>query len=203
MKFRAYFAAAAAALVVAAVPAAAQQFSESYEFLEAVRKADGSKVNTFLENKGLRIVNAKDRSSGEGALHIVTKRRDRTYLIVLLGQSDINPNLQDRAGETPLLSAVGAGWEEGVSRLLKARANINLANSGGETPLIRAVLLHNEPIVRQLLEAGANPDLADYRGGMSARDYAKRETRYAQIAKLIDEAPKGGKKASGAAGPRL
>lgn len=203
MLFRVSFASAAAALLATAVPAAAQQFSDSYEFLEAVRKSDGGKVNTFLENKALRIVNAKDRNNGEGALHIVTKRRDQTYLIVLLAQNDINPNLQDRAGDTPLLSAVAAGWSEGVSRLLKARANINLANAGGETPLIRAVLLHDETIARQLLEAGANPDIADYRAGMSAREYAKRESRYPQIAKLLDEVPKGGKKAGAAAGPRL
>lgn len=203
MMFRAFLAAATAALVVSAVPASAQQFSDSYEFLEAVRKADGTKVNTFLEDKSRRIVNSKDRSTGEGALHIAAKRRDLTYLTVFLGQPDVNVNLQDRGGDTPLLTAVGAGWEEGVSRMIKARANINIANAGGETPLIRAVLLHNDALVRQLLDAGADPDKADYRAGMTARDYAHRETRFPAIAKLVDEVPKGGKKASGATGPRL
>jgi hypothetical protein len=39
--------------------------------------ADGTKVNKFLEDKSLRIVNTKDRGTGEGALHIVVKRTDR------------------------------------------------------------------------------------------------------------------------------
>lgn len=196
-------AAAAAALLLTAAPAAAQQFSDSYEFLEAVRKADGGKVNTFLQDKGLRILNTKDRTSGEGALHIIAKRRDLTYLRVFLAQADINPNLQDRDGNTPLLLAIESGWEEGTTRLIAAGANVNLANNGGETPLIRAVLMHNEPIVRTLIEAGANPDKADFGGGMSARDYAERESRWPAIAKLLRDAPKGGKQAAGVAGPRL
>jgi ankyrin repeat protein len=195
--------AAVAALALAATPAAAQQFSDSYEFLEAVRKVDGTKVNRFLEDKSLRIVNSKDRNTGEAALHIVAKRRDITYLRVLMNQPDINPNIQDRAGETPLLVAVSANWEDGVSRLARGGANVNLANARGETPLIRAVLLHNDRLVRMLLDAGADPDRADFQAGMSARDYARRESRYPVIAKLLDEAPKGGKRANAAAGPKL
>ena len=65
MKVRVFRVVAMAALVLAATPAAAQHFSDSYEFLEAVRKADGNKVNTFLQDKTLRIVNTKDRNTGE------------------------------------------------------------------------------------------------------------------------------------------
>jgi uncharacterized protein len=203
MKFRAYRLAAAAALALAASPAAAQQVSESYEFIKAVREADGNKLNKFLEDKTLRIINSKDRTSGEGALHIVAERKDSLYLRVLLAQSEINVNLTDRRGNTPLLVAVQANWEEGVTRLIRARANVNLANAGGETPLISAVLQHNEPIVRALLEAGADPDKADFGGGLTARDYAARESRYPAIAKLLKDAPKGGKRAGAVAGPRL
>lgn len=203
MVFRAYSLAAAAALVVSAVPAAAQQFSDSYEFLEAVRKGDGGKVNNFLEDRSLRIVNSKDRTTGEAALHIVAKRRDMTYLIVLSAQPDVNLNIQDRAGDTPLLAAVAANWEEGVARLIRVKAGVNIANAGGETPLIRAVLMHNEPMVRMLLDAGANPDKADFRGGLTARDYAKRESRWPRILQLIEAAPKGGKPSGAASGPRL
>lgn len=203
MVFRAYRLAAAAALVLSAMPATAQQFSDSYQFLEAVRKADGAKVNSYLEDKSKRAVNWKDSGTGETALHIVAKRRDMPYLVVLSAQPDVNLNLQDKQGETPLMAAVGANWEEGVARLLKVRANVDIPNSGGETPLIRAVLMHNEPIVRMLLDAGANPDVADYRGGLSARDYAERESRWPRIAALIEATPKGGKNAGTAAGPRL
>lgn len=197
-------AAGAALLMLAAVPASAQQFSDSYNFLQAIRETDGAKVNKYLEDKSLRIVNSKDRNTGEGALHIVVKRNDSVYLRVLLQQDDINPNLQDGRGNTPMLIAAERGWDEGVGILVKYGANVNTANSSGETPLIRAVQVHDINVVRVLLDAGANPDRTDNVTGKSARDYAKDETRYPQIAKLLAEAPKGGKSGGlGAAGPKL
>lgn len=202
MGFRVFRVAAVAALALTAVPAAAQQFSDSYEFLEAVRKADGAKVNKFLLDRSLRIVNAKDRSSGEGALHIVARRSDALYLRALLQADDVNPNLQDGRGNSALMIAVGQNWGEGVGILIRYRANVNLANSAGETPLIRAVQMHNADIVRQLLDAKADPDRADYGSGKSARDYAREGTRWPAIAKMLADAPKGGQKATGA-GPKL
>jgi ankyrin repeat protein len=201
MKVRVFRVMAMAALVLAATPAAAQHFSDGYQFLEAVRKADGNKVNTYLQDKTLRIVNTKDRNTGEGALHIVVKRSDPTYLTVLINQPDVNVNIQDRDGNTPLLIAAERGWEPGVTALLAKKANVNLANSGGVTPLIRAVQVHDIEIVRALLDAGADPDKADFGGGLSARDYARQEARYPTIAKLLADAPK--VKTRAVAGPKL
>jgi len=198
-------AAGAALLMLAAAPASAQQFSDSYNFLNAIRETDGTKVNKYLENKSLRIVNAKDRNTGEGALHIVVKRSDAVYLRVLLQQDDINANLQDGRGNTALLIAAERGWDEGVQILIKYGANVNLANMSGETPLIRAVQVHDINVVRELLDAGANPDRTDNVTGKSARDYARDEARYPQILKLLTDAPKGGKASGSAAsaGPKL
>lgn len=201
MKVRVFRAAAAAALVLAATPAAAQHFSDSYEFLEAIRKADGTKVNTFLQDKTSRLINTKDRNTGEGALHIVVKRSDPTYLSVLINQPDINVNLQDREGNTPLLIAAERGWGPGVTALLAKKANANLANAAGVTPLIRAVQVHDQDIVRALLDAGADPDKADFGSGLSARDYARQEARYPAITKLLTDAPK--VKTRAVAGPKL
>lgn len=205
MMVRVMGAAGAALLMLAAAPASAQQFSDSYNFLQAIRETDGAKVNKYLEDKTLRIVNTKDRQTGEGALHIIVKRNDSTYLRVLLQQDDINANLQDGRGNTPLLIAAERGWDEGVSILIKYGANVNMANSSGETPLIRAVQVHDINVVRTLLDAGANPDRTDNVTGKSARDYARDETRYPQIAKLLADAPKGSKGggAAGPAGPKL
>ena len=202
MGFRAFRVAAVAAIALTVVPAAAQQFSDGYEFLKAIRDADGSKVNKFLLDRSLRIVNTKDRGSGEGALHIVARRSDALYLRALLQADDVNPNLQDGRGNTALMVAVEQNWGEGVGILIRYRANVNLANSAGETPLIRAVQMHNIDIVRQLLDAKADPDRADYGSGKSARDYAREATRWPAIAKLLADAPKGGQKAAGA-GPKL
>ena len=201
MGFRAFRVAAVAAIALTVVPAAAQQFSDGYEFLKAIRDSDGNKVNKFLLDRSLRIVNTKDRGSGEGALHIVARRSDALYLRALLQADDVNPTRQDGRGNTALMVAVGQNWAEGVGILIRYRANVNLANSAGETPLIRAVQMHNIDIVRQLLDAKADPDRADYGSGKSARDYAREGTRWPAIAKLLADAPRGGKTAG--AGPKL
>lgn len=201
MSFRAFRAgAAAAALVLAAPPAFAQQFSESYQFLEAVRKADGNKVTEMLNKPGTSIVNTKDRESGETALHIVTRRGDAAYMRFLL-QRDASPNLQDGAGNTPMMVAANAGFVDGIKVLVRYKANVNQGNSSGETPLIRAVQLRNAEMVRVLLAAGADPDRPDALAGMSARDYARTDTRSPTIAKLLADAPKVNR--SAVSGPRL
>lgn len=177
----------AAALLALALPVAAQQFSESYNFLKAVREQDGNKVTEFLNQPGQTIVNAKD-DKGEAAIHIVTKRRDRVYLNFVLARGG-NVNLQDGGGNTALMLAVEASWPEGVGLLLSKRAAINLGNSGGETPLMRAVQRRDGDMVRTLLDAKADPDQRDRLTGMSARDYAARDTRSPAIAQLLKDAP--------------
>lgn len=194
-------AASAAALLALGTPAAhAQQFSESYQFLDAVRKGDGAKVTSMLNEPGQRLINSKDRTTGEGALHIVTKRADAGYLRFLL-QHDANPNIADADGNTPLMLAVTLGFTDGVDVLIRYHADLDAANSRGETPLIRAVQMRNLELVRALLAAGADPDKSDVIAGMSARDYAAADTRSPQIAKLLGEAKKVDHK--GVSGPRL
>lgn len=202
MIFRAFAAAIAGALLVLATPAFAQRFSDSYQFLEAIRNSDGNKVNEILANKSLRIINTRDRDTGDGAIHIVTRRKDSLYLRVLLQQEDINVDLQDRDGDTALILAAELNWDDGVTILLRYQANVNLANSSGETPLIRAVQRRNTGMAATLLAAGADPDKADVLAGMSARDYARQDTRApASLAKLLADAPKVQRKAN-VAGPR-
>ncbi|HTG39850.1 ankyrin repeat domain-containing protein [Sphingomonas sp.] len=182
------------------MPASAQQFSESYKFLEAIRKEDGTKVNEILGAPGQTIINTRDRVNGEGALHIVTKRNDPVYLRFLL-QKGANPNIGDSRGETPMLMAVASGFGEGIDILIRYKADVDAANSAGETPLIRAVQMRRFEMVRQLLKAGANPDKTDIVAGMSARDYAKRDARSPAIAKLLADAP--AKSARRSTGPVL
>lgn len=179
----------------------AQQFSESYKFLEAIRKAEGNTVNEILNKPGQSIVNARDRSTGDSALHIVTRRSDATYMRFLL-QKGANPNLQDARGNTPMMLAVEQSFGDGVDILKNYKANVNLANSSGETPLIRAVQMRNYELVRILLAAGADPDQSDFAAGMSARAYAARDSRSPAITKALADAPKRGARGN-AAGPVL
>ncbi len=178
----------AAALLSVALPAGAQRFSESYNFLKAVREQDGTKVTEFLNAPGQTIVNAKD-DKGDAAIHIITKRRDMTYLRFVLARGG-NVNLQDGAGNTPLMLAVDAAWPEGIREILNRKANVNLANNGGETPLMRAVQRRDGELVQLLLTSGADPDMVDRLAGMSARDYAARDTRAPAIAEALKNAPR-------------
>jgi ankyrin repeat protein len=160
---------AAAALLGVAVPAAAQ-FSQGYKFLEAIRKKDGNTVQEMLDVPGTTIVNARDVTSGETALHIVVARRDLTW-ITFLAAKGANVNARNGRGVTPLQLAVGMGFTEGVELLLEKGARVDEPDAAGETPLISAVHRRDTGLMRLLLKAGANPDRAD-NSGRTAREYA-------------------------------
>lgn len=186
-------------LLLAATPAAAQ-FSESYNFLKAVKDKDAAKAKTALDVPGSTIVNAREGDTGDTALHIVIRRSDLPWLGFLL-QGGADANLRDRAGNTPLLLATVNNFSEGVRVLLLVNARVDLKNNSGETPLIKAVQARNVTVAKMLLDAGADPDIPDNAAGYSARDYAKQDTRGGQIAKLLADAPK--RKAKPVQGPQL
>ena len=168
------------------IPAAAQaQFSDAYKFLKAVKDKDGQKVTDMIQKPGSTVINSRDVTSGETALHFVIARRDGTWLNFLLAKG-ANPNLTDNAGDTPLLEAVEARFEEGVRTLIAHGAQLDKANDSGETPLIRAVQLRDVGLTRLLVTNGANADKRDNIAGMSARDYAKRDDRSGRILALLE-----------------
>lgn len=183
-------------LVLPVLPAAAQSGeggggigSTGYRFLTAIRAGNGDDVLTLLNGVGATtLVNTRDPSSGETALHIVVKRSDATYVRFLL-QRGADANSRDDRGNTPLLLAVTQGDEGIASVLIDGNANVNLANQSGETPLIRAVQARDLGMVRLLLQRRADPDQRDVGAGLSARDYATRDPRAAVIAAAIAEVP--------------
>jgi len=180
----------AVASIAIAVPATAQiGGSEGYKMLEAVRKSDGDALTKMLSKPGATVVNYRDPTTGEGAIHIVVRRSDSTYLRFLLAH-DADPNLRDGKGTTPLMLAVESSFEGAIPVLVKAGASVDLANSSGETPLIRAVQNHNLELVRELLAEGADPDKTDVIAGRSARDYARLDGRAPDIAKVLSAIPK-------------
>jgi ankyrin repeat protein len=190
--------AAALALAIAAAPAAAQHYSDGYSFIKAVKERDATKATELVSQPGTTVVNARDRDSGEGALHILVRGRDFDWVSFLLGKR-ANPNIQNSRGETPLSVAAQIGWLEGADLLLRHGAMADLANGRGETPLIMAVHSRDIAMVRLLLSRGANPRKTDNAAGYSAIDYAKQDNRTQAILKLLEaQAP-----AAPAAGPRL
>lgn len=186
-----------ALLALAALsPTVAQaQFSDNYNFLKAVKDKDGQKVTDLIQKPGSTVINSRDVTSGENALHIVVARRDATWLSFLLAKG-ANPNLTDNDGNTPLMDAVQGRFEEGVRTLLTYKAQVDKVNNSGETPLVRAVQLRDVSLVRLLVAQGANPDRRDAIAGMSARDYANRDGRTPGLVEALaaakaSSAPKG------------
>jgi len=173
-------------LFMVAIPAQAQ-FSESYNYLKAVRERDGGKVAELLDKPGSTIVDARDIKTGETGLHIVIERRDAVWLRFLL-QKGANPNIATKEGLTPLMQATNLRFVEAAEILLGKRAEVNRANRSGETPLIRAVQLGDINMVRLLLENGADPDRVDSLSGQSARDYASVDRRKAPLLAEIEKA---------------
>ena len=173
----------AAVLAIVAVPAFGQ-FSESFNFLKAVRERDGGKVTEIVSDPSSTAVNARDRSSGEGALHILARGRDAGWLNFLLANR-ARPDLQDNQGNTPLMVAAQIGWTEGAEALLARRANVNLPNNRGETPLILAVQRRDAAMVRLLMSRGADPNRSDV-AGYSALDYARQDRRAAAIVRELE-----------------
>ena len=177
--------AAAAALALALTsPVAAQSYSDGYNFIKAVKDRDGNKVTELLSHPGTTVVNARD-SSGDTALHIVTRNHDGTWLAFLLGKG-AKPDVENGKGETPLGLTAQLSWTEGAEILLSHGAGVDLPNSRGETPLIVAVENHSVPMVRLLLANGANPNKTDHVAGYSALDYARQNSHDQAIARMLE-----------------
>jgi uncharacterized protein len=170
-RWRIAWTAAAIAGGLALVAPAQAQYSTGYKFLEAVKKKDGQEVTDMLAAPGSTVVNTKDVSNGETAMHIVVARRDVTWLRFLAAKG-ANVNARNNKGETPLQLASNLGFVEGVEALLELGAKVDEPNSTGETPLIAATHRRDAAMARALLKAGANPRRND-NSGRSATDYAE------------------------------
>ncbi len=172
-------------LALASAPAVAQfTGSDGEAFIAAMKEGDSGKAVALVEKSGSTVVNYRS-SEGTSGLHIALRRRTSNWVGYLLSH-EADANLPDKNGDTPLIIATRLGYSEGVARLLMARALVDKPNKLGETPLIIAAQGRHAGIVKMLLEAGADPDKADHAAGYSARDYAKRDTRSADLLRLMD-----------------
>lgn len=178
---------AVALIVSCAAPVVAQNFSDGFNFLKGVRSRDGAAVETLLSNPSSTVINSRDPSTGEGALHILARGRDLTWLNYMLGRG-ARPDTQTNDGSTALIIAAQIGWREGAEALLTRGANPNLGNRRGETPLILSVQRRDLPMVRILLANRADPNQTDNSSGSSAIDYARQDARAATILRELETA---------------
>lgn len=176
------------ALAAAAMPALSQNvsYSDSYSFLKGVRERDGTAVTALVTRPNSNVINAREAGSGEGALHILVRGRDLSWLSFMLARG-ARPDLQSSNGTTPLNLAAQLGWSEGADLLLGRGANPNLGNSRGETPLIFAVQRRDVAMVRLLLARRANPNQTDNVAGYSALDYARQDRRGVAVLRMLEQ----------------
>lgn len=179
------------------------QMSDGFNFLKAVRGRDGTEATKLLSEPGSTVINSRDQSTDETALHIVVQRRDELWIRFLL-ERGANPNLANKNKVTPLALAASLGFVEGVELLIKKGARVDVPNAAGETPLISAVHRRDLALVRLLIKHGANLERQD-NSGRSARDYAMLMGSSAGVMAAIEsaEAEKKGAGPQGSFGPTL
>nr|WP_276591695.1 ankyrin repeat domain-containing protein [Sphingomicrobium nitratireducens] len=171
--------------MLAVVPAQGQSGPEGEKFIAAVREFNGAVAVPMLQAPGSRIANYKGHD-GETGLHIATRAKKVAWIEAMLIH-DADPDILDKDGETALHIAIRNDHLEAVDRLLAFDADPNLGNRWGETPAILAVQLRRPDILESLLEEGADPDKVDHAGGMSARQYAARDTRNPELLAIIEK----------------
>jgi ankyrin repeat protein len=170
------------------------QFSDSYNFLKAVRDGDGDEATKYLNKPGAPVLNTRDPGTGETALHISVRTHADNWVGFLLNKG-ANPDIKDRNGNTPLHVAALVGDPTSLTYLLGMKARVNATNNSGETPLILAVHRKDIDAVRLLVDAGADPKIQDTIAGKSAIDYAKQDPRLAPILKVLEDSKAPPKKA--------
>jgi ankyrin repeat protein len=174
----------AATLLTVSAPAFAQRSVDSFDFVSAVEKGDGSKAAQLL-NDHPTIIDSRD-GKGDTALIMAINRNDPDWTGFLLNKG-ADPNLPStRSGDTPLMAAARIGFEDAAAWLLSLGAKVDGTNKLGETPLIVAVQLRQVAMIKFLLNHGADPDKVDAAQGFSARQYAERDNRNRQILQLIE-----------------
>lgn len=126
-------------------------------------------------------------ATGETALKIAASqpwggdevKAGRTALIKYLLEAGANPDIQDKGGQTALISAALADNEIAVEWLLAAGANPNLQSLSGATALGEACNGGTaDSIVSLLLAAGADVNLADNEGKTPLKH--EREARFSR-----------------------
>lgn len=122
----------------------------------AVQSGDDRIVRALLDGGGDPTLT--DRR-GRHLLHVVIQHGTVGMLEMLLSREDVDPNVRDYDGETPLFFSHGRNTLM-MRMLLAANADPNIVNKAGISPLTWFIDCGLEEHVLCLLDAKANPNLA-------------------------------------------
>ncbi|ELU11838.1 hypothetical protein CAPTEDRAFT_188646 [Capitella teleta] len=97
-------------------------------------------------------------------------------ILELLSQVDeLDPNLSDNDGNTPLIFSAQAGHDDVVNYLLHhfRHIKVDICNHLGFTALMKAAIQGRTRCAKHLLFSGANPNRRDHGRGLCAEEWAK------------------------------
>lgn len=142
-----------------------------FELYRKLLKKDGnSEFESFAEIIKKQGINAVEPEKGDAILHIACKEKNIGVVKFLLNQKEINVNLQNANGNTPLHIACTLQNFELVCILIDKGANLNLTNNFSKSPLLIACSNISGDIGFQIIEfllnKNANPHLKDYKGNI-------------------------------------
>ena len=107
--------------------------------LHYAAKGAHKRIAQHVLEKDIEVMNDQD-IDGYSALHTAIYNKEPDFVKMLLEKRpDININLQDERGNTPLLLTVHRRLDDVVEHLLKCEADMDIRNRKGETALLLAI----------------------------------------------------------------
>jgi ankyrin repeat protein len=113
---------------------------------------------------------------GNNLLILAFKKGSGDEVIEFLA-SQIDPNIGNDTGVTPIFIAIQKGRQNWVEKFLELGISPSESErESGFTPLMEAIVSYQDEIAKLLLDHGAEKSLRD-RHGLSALDYARKMRR--------------------------
>ncbi|MCP5369897.1 MAG: ankyrin repeat domain-containing protein [Rickettsiaceae bacterium] len=171
-----------------------KEYAENLEkfnnFREAIYQRDVKVSVQYIQNNTQALYVTDE--DGNTPLHLASLL-GKTEVVKALLEANINPNRQNKDGNTALHIAVRdiqhcQGYLEVVNLLIKNKADLNIQNETGDTPLHIASLFGKKEVVEALLEANINPNRQNKAGDTPLHIAVRNRQQcneYSEVAKLL------------------
>ncbi|XP_062612068.1 ankyrin repeat domain-containing protein 33B-like [Saccostrea cucullata] len=151
------------------------EFYDEYTLLEACLEYDFEAVQNILDDSPTdEELNERDKSGKTALCHACAS--GMLPIVQLLSEvPEVDVNLSDKEGNSPLIFAAQAGYREIVRVLLHEfrKIRVDHKNKAGFTALMKAALQGRTSCAKLLLYAGANPKLRDHGRQLCAEEWAR------------------------------